>query len=151
VVSALLAGALMSFSPASAQNLDIYFVDTEGGQATLYVSPSGESLLVDTGNPGERDHNRLMATIRAAGLQATDQVVLTHYHSDCHGRREALGGALPSMNFYEHGRSSEAGRGNTVAFMARYAEITAGKRHIVKPGDKIPFAGTDVTVVVSAT
>ena len=151
VGSALLVGALLSFSPASAQNLDIYFIDTEGGQSTLYVAPSGESMLVDTGNPGERDHNRIMETIRGAGLERIDHLFLTHYHIDHHGGLEALNEAIPIMNFYDHGPSSEAGRGNTDAFMTLYAEITAGKRHSVQPGDKIPFAGVDVIVVASAT
>lgn len=150
VLSGVLTGLVMAFSPASAQNLNIYYVDTEGGQSTLYVSPSGESLLVDTGNPGERDHDRLMATIRAAGVQKIDHLIITHFHIDHYGGLEALAQAIPIMNYYDHGNTSETGRG-AEAFMTTYAALTNGKRHIVKPGDKIPFAGADVTVVTSAT
>lgn len=151
VLSGMLIGALTTVAPVSAQNLDIYYIDTEGGQSTLYVAPSGESLLVDTGNPGDRDHNRLMATLQAAGVQRIDHLFLTHFHIDHYGGLEALAAAVPVMNYYDHGESAEAGRGGTDAYMAKYKEITAGKRHIVKPGDKIPFAGVDVTVVTSHT
>lgn len=103
VVSVLIVLVAGHASSVAAQTLDIYFIDTEGGQATLYVAPSGESLLVDTGNPGPRDHERMMAAIRAAGLQRIDHVVITHYHTDHQGGLEALSQALPIRNYYDHG------------------------------------------------
>jgi beta-lactamase superfamily II metal-dependent hydrolase len=64
--------------------LEVYFIDVEGGQATLIVTPSGESLLIDTGWPGfnGRDADRIVAAARAAGLQKLDVVLITHYHRD---------------------------------------------------------------------
>jgi competence protein ComEC len=139
-----------SVTAAGGQTLDIYFIDTEGGQATLYVSPSGESLLADTGNPGPRDHGRMMEVIRLAGLQRLDHVWITHYHTDHHGGLEELAAAIPILNFYDHGPSSEVGRPNVDAFMARYEELTRGRnRTSVRPGDRIPFAGVDVYTVAS--
>ena len=65
-----------------AKTLDIYYIDVEGGQATLFVSPSGESLLVDTGFPGRRDAGRIMEAVKAAGLTQIDHLLSTHYHVD---------------------------------------------------------------------
>jgi competence protein ComEC len=141
---------LLASAQAGAQTLDIYFIDTEGGQATLYVSPSGESMLVDTGNPGERDHGRMMEVIRAAGLQRLDHVVITHFHGDHHGGLEALAAAIPIRNVYDHGTSIEIDRPNVAAYMARYPEIIRNStRTTVKVGDRIPFAGAEVIVVTS--
>src|SRR5678816_2676415 len=62
--------------------LTIYYIDTEGGQSTLFVSPSGESLLVDTGNAGERDLGRIVETVKGAGVKQIDHMWTTHYHGD---------------------------------------------------------------------
>ena len=62
--------------------LQIYFIDVEGGQSTLVVSPSGESLLIDTGNPGGRDTDRIMEVVHTAGVTQIDYLIITHYHGD---------------------------------------------------------------------
>ena len=65
--------------------MEIYLVDVEGGNATLFVAPSGESLLVDTGNGGaaaSRDGDRIMAAVSDAGLRQIDHLITTHYHGD---------------------------------------------------------------------
>src|ERR1700681_2603707 len=62
--------------------LNIYYIDTEGGQSTLFVGPSGESLLVDTGNAGDRDLGRIVETLNAAGVKRIDHMWTTHYHGD---------------------------------------------------------------------
>ena len=92
---ALIALASWMLHPAAAQDkqgktLDMYFVDTEGGLAALYVSPSGESLLIDTGNPGGRDADRIMEAVRAAGVKQIDHLITTHYHVDHVGGLEEL-------------------------------------------------------------
>lgn len=133
-----------------AKTLDIYFIDTEGGLATLYVSPTGESLLIDTGNPGGRDTDRIMEAVNTAGIRQLDHVILTHYHVDHVGGLQELAKRIPIKHFIDHGPSSEP-REQVAGFNAMYAEMIAKADHtVVKPGDKIPFAGTNVVVVTSA-
>ena len=103
-LSLVLAAAFGAASPVAAQTaanapasktLDIYVTDTEGGKATLYVSPSGETVLVDTGNPGERDLGRIMTVLTAAGVKQIDYLVSTHYHRDHIGGLQALAQRIP--------------------------------------------------------
>ena len=86
--------------------LDIYLVDVEGGNATLFVAPSGESLLIDTGNGGAaaaRDGDRIMAAVKDAGLQRIDHLITTHYHGDHFGAMENVAGRIPIGEFIDHG------------------------------------------------
>src|ERR1017187_2902572 len=82
--------AVGSAQTKSAKTLDIYFIDTEGGLAALYVSPAGESLLIDTGNPGGRDTDRIMEAVHTAGIQQIDHLILTHYQMDHVGGLQEL-------------------------------------------------------------
>lgn len=157
---AMLTGVVLCLAPLMAamvpqhteQTLDIYFVDTEGGQATLYVSPSGQSLLVDTGNAGERDLNRILEVFRVAGVTQIDHLFLTHYHGDHYGSLIELSKRIPVKHLYDHGASVEGDRPSVAAFQQAYAELHSRiPRTIVKPGDTIGFADTDTTVVVSAS
>jgi competence protein ComEC len=130
--------------------LDIYFIDTEGGQATLYRAPSGETLLVDTGNAGERDLQRILQVFDVAEVKQIDHLLLTHYHSDHYGGLSDLSKRIPIKHFYDHGESVELDRPNIAAFMTTYRDIVGrGIRTVVKPGDRIPFDGASVTIVVS--
>ena len=136
---------------STAKALQIYYVDTEGGQATLFVTPSGESLLVDVGNPGGRDTDRLMLAIEDAAVKQIDHLVLTHYHGDHVGGLAELAKRIPIKRFYDHGPAAEGDRAGGQGFMEQYAEIHANAvRTIVKPGDKLPVSGLDITVVSSA-
>src|SRR5438093_7079238 len=94
-------------APANAKALDIYFIDTEGGQATLYVPPSGQTLLVDTGNAGERDLGRILQVLEIAGVKQIDHMFLTHYHGDHYGSMPELAKRIPIKHFYDHGDSVE--------------------------------------------
>jgi competence protein ComEC len=137
-------------APAAGNTLDIYFIDTEGGQATLYVSPSGQTLLVDTGNAGERDLGRILEVLTLAGVEQIDHLFLTHYHGDHYGSMPELSKRIPIRHFYDHGESVEQERPNVAAFVKAYADIAAKSvRTVVKPGDRIAFAGVDVIVVIS--
>jgi competence protein ComEC len=137
-------------TPADAKALGIYFIDTEGGQATLYVSPSGQTLLVDAGNAGERDLGRILEVLDVAGVRQIDHMFLTHYHGDHYGSLPELSKRIPIKHFYDHGESVEKERPNVAAFLKAYADIVSrGVRTVVKPGDRIQFAGTDVIVVAS--
>jgi competence protein ComEC len=134
---------------SSGKTLDMYYMDMEGGHSTLYMLPSGQSILIDTGSPGERDHERIMAVLKEAGVKEIDYLVSTHYHGDHIGGVEALVKAIPVKHFIDHGTSIEMDRPAVATFQKLYEELTANKRTIVKPGDKIPVSGTDVLVVTS--
>jgi len=144
-----LAAAVGSAQSKSSRSLDIYFIDTEGGHSTLYVSPSGESLLMDTGSPGTRDADRIMAAIQAAGVKQIDHLILTHYHGDHVGGLQELATRIPILHFIDHGPTSEP-KEQVPGFQKMYAEMYGRVKHTVaKPGDKIPFDGVTVAVVTS--
>jgi beta-lactamase superfamily II metal-dependent hydrolase len=155
-IFALLGLATWMMLAASAQDkmgktLDMYFVDTEGGLSALYVSPSGESLLIDTGSPGTRDADRIMEAVHAAGVKQIDHLIITHYHADHVGGLEELAKRIPIKHFIDHGESGE--HSTFVDNMLKtYATVSStGKHTVAKPGDKIPVAGLTVDVVTSAT
>ncbi len=135
---------------APAKPLEIYVVDTEGGKAALWVAPSGQSLLIDSGNPGNRDLDRLMAAVNDAGVKQIDFLISTHYHVDHIGGLQELAKRIPIGHFIDHGPSVEE-REQVQGFQAAYAELYGKAKHtVVKPGDKIPIAGLDWRIVTSA-
>jgi beta-lactamase superfamily II metal-dependent hydrolase len=134
------------------KSLDAYFIDVEGGQATLFVSPSGESLLVDTGWGGfeSRDAKRIAAVAKLAGIKQIDYLVITHYHADHVGGVTQLLEQLPVKTFVDHGPNVET-TPDAAKFDEAYKKAVAtGKHLVVKPGDKIPVKGLDITVVSAA-
>ncbi|HTS27376.1 MAG TPA: MBL fold metallo-hydrolase [Bryobacteraceae bacterium] len=143
--------ALPALSPA-AKNLEVYSIDVEGGQATLMVSPTGESLLVDTGWAGynRRDADRILAAAKSAGVKKIDYLVITHYHADHVGGVPQLAEKIPIRNFVDHGPSVETGKDAEVLFNAYSAFRDKGTHLLVKPGDTIPIKGLDVKVLSSA-
>jgi len=144
-----LAAAVGSAQSKSSKTLDIYFIDTEGGHSTLYVAPAGESLLMDTGSPGGRDVERIMAVIQAAGVKQIDHLILTHYHGDHVGGLQELATRIPILHFIDHGPTVEPNE-MVPGFQKMYAEMNSKVKHtVVAPGDKIPFDGLTVTVVTS--
>jgi competence protein ComEC len=155
---ALLRSVVLCFALAAvasprvlARDLEIYWSDVEGGAATLIVSPSGESMLVDTGFPGnnDRDAKRILAAVRQAGLHKIDILYITHFHLDHVGGLPALAKMIPIGKFYDHGESIEAGTPQGKQLYDSYTAIAQGKRVVVKPGDRIPLKGVDVTVVAA--
>ena len=131
------------------KTLDVYFIDVEGGHAVLYVSPSGQSMLVDAGFPGfaGRDADRIVAAATRAGLKQIDYLVVTHYHADHVGGVPQLAARLPIRNFVDHGANSERGERADALFQP-YAQARNTGTHIeVKPGDRIPVAGLTVQVL----
>src|SRR5258708_6019104 len=135
--------------------LDIYVVDVEGGNATLLVPPSGESLLIDTGNAAPeaaiRDAERIMAAAQDARLSQVDNLIVTHWHNDHFGGLAELAKRIPIRHFIDHGANVQPA---PIAdeFLAKvYPQLTAKARHsVVKPGDRIAVAGLEVRVVTSA-
>jgi beta-lactamase superfamily II metal-dependent hydrolase len=80
-IGLLLLAAWITAQVPPAKAFNIYVVDVEGGNATLFVSPSGESLLMDTGNGGaaaSRDADRIMAAVKDAGVSRLDHLITTH-------------------------------------------------------------------------
>ncbi len=131
--------------------LQVYFIDVEGGQATLLVSPSGESMLIDAGWPDEngRDRDRIMAAAKLAGLKRIDYLLITHYHRDHVGGVPELAARIPIRTFIDHGPSVETGAQAEALFSA-YERVRAQGRHLVaKPGDKVPIRGLEVEVLTA--
>ena len=145
--------ALALSSTAHAQvPLRIFFADVEGGQATLFVTPQGTSLLIDTGWPGNdgRDANRIVALAHGAGLTRLDFVLITHFHVDHAGGIPQLVAKIPVGTFIDHGPNRELDHGITEKDYADYQQVLAGGHynHIVAhPGDLLPIPGLKVTVV----
>jgi beta-lactamase superfamily II metal-dependent hydrolase len=137
----------------AAGTLDIYFIDVEGGQSTLIVTPSGESLLVDTGYAGNngRDPNRVAAAAKAAGIKQIDYLLVTHFHGDHAGGIPEVAKLLPIRTFVDHDTIVPGDESTTPVFNA-YAPVRARGKHIVpKPGDRLPLKDVDVQVVSSDT
>jgi len=139
---------------APARTLDVYVIDVEGGNATLFVSPSHESLLIDTGNAGAqavRDAGRIMDAIKDAGLQKLDHLIITHWHGDHFGGLAELAAKIPIGEFIDHGPNVQPGEAADTFLQKTYTPLVAKSKHTVaKPGDKIAMTGMDVRVVTSA-
>ena len=132
---------------AQPKNLDIYWIDVEGGASTLMVSPTGESLLIDTGwIVGDRDAKRVFATAQQAGLKKIDYLVISHFHGDHAGGLGALAKLIPIGRFFDRGDAIEK---ENQQWFDTYKNVSAGKRTIVKPGDTIPIKGFEALVVTS--
>lgn len=149
--------AAVAFLPAqgrSTKPLDIYVVDVEGGNATLFVTPSGESLLIDTGNAGAaapRDAGRIMAAAKDAGIQQIDHLITTHWHGDHFGGMAELASRIPIREFIDHGPNVQPGQAADDFLQKTYPQLYSKAKHTVaKPGDKIVLAGLDVRVLTSA-
>ena len=139
-------------SPAEQKTLRVYFVDVEGGQATLFVTPEGQSLLIDTGWPGNegRDADRIVAAAKSAGLNKIDYVLITHFHNDHVGGAPQLAARIPIGTFIDHGENRESTDGPTVQGWQAYQALLATgkyKRITPKPGDVLPIQGMRVEVI----
>src|SRR6202789_4508796 len=135
----------------AARSLEVFSIDVEGGQATLFVSPSGESMLWDTVWAGfnKRDADRIVAAAKLGGVKKIDYLVITHFHADHVGGVQQLAGKMPIVNFVDHGTNTETDKPSIVRFNEYSAFRDKGKHILVKPGDKIPIKGLDVTVLSS--
>src|ERR1700746_2125165 len=130
------AAATIVVPAAQTKGLTIYVIDTEGGKAALWIAPSGQTVLEDSGNPGGRDTDRLMDAIKDAGVTKIDYLIRTHYHVDHIGGVQELGKRIPIGTFVDHGPTVEE-REQVPNFQANYKELYDKAKHIVaKPGDK---------------
>ena len=129
-----------------------YFADVEGGQATLFVTPTGDSMLVDTGWPGfsGRDADRIVALCRQAGVKKIDTVVITHFHTDHVGGVPQLVARIPIGQFIDHGPNREMDGDITEKGFALYQQALAEKkipRSTAHLGEVLPVKGMRVEVV----
>ncbi len=152
LAAALLGLGVAGALSAASGNLEIYWIDAEGGAATLIVSPSGASMLVDTANrtADDRDAKRIFAATQKAGLKKIDILLTTHFHSDHIGGMAALAKMIPIGMYMDHGESVEMARPQVAASYKAYVEQSEGKRRILKAGDRIPLEGVDVEVIMAA-
>ncbi len=151
IVATLLLVSVAGFAAGAKSTLDIYFIDVEGGQATLLVTPKKESLLVDAGWPGfnNRDADRIIAAAKKAGLEKIDYLMITHYHRDHVGGVEQLAAKFPVGTFVDHGKNMETGQAAD-ELSASYEKAMAKSKHLVlKPGDHIPIKELDIVAVSS--
>lgn len=159
---ALLSSILVIASAASlrAQNvaphgpLRIYFVDVEGGQATLFVTPMGQSLLIDTGWPDnqDRDARRIVAAAKDAGIKKIDYVLITHFHEDHVGGVPQLAAMIPIGTFIDHGENRETSGSDTARYYQIYLRELARRhypRDVVHPGEHLPIQGIDAQVLTA--
>ncbi|HUE70157.1 MAG TPA: MBL fold metallo-hydrolase [Pirellulaceae bacterium] len=122
------------------KRLDIYWVDVEGGAATLIVTPAGESILIDSGNPGRRDAERIVKVATGiAGLKQIDHLITTHYHGDHYGGAITLAALLPIKNLYDNGKFEGMPDNPGKA----YFELPAGRKTVINPGDQVTLVQAD--------
>jgi beta-lactamase superfamily II metal-dependent hydrolase len=152
----------------AAETLDIYFVDPGGavGNATVIVSPSGESAMLDAGLPFPPQVKKVLQVFELAGVKQIDWMINTHYHADHFGATAPLSEAIPIINFVDHGESVEHHRSDDWwrerrrpwfregvgkqydTMYERYLKACEkGRRVTVKPGDIVPMKGVELRVV----
>ncbi len=145
-IAAVLGLAAAASAP---RTLDIYFIDVEGGQSTLIVTPGGQSMLIDTGYPDQngRDPDRIMAAVRDAGVSRIDYLVITHFHEDHDGGAAELARRIPIDTFVDYGSPVQTEPEVVAAFTA-YERARRNGRHLVPaPGDRLTLGGVEADVV----
>ncbi len=154
---AAVAAVVVALSPAglarqpASDSLDIYWIDVEGGAATLVVTPARESVLMDTGWPraDDRDALRIQAAMDDAGIDRIDYLLISHFHRDHVGGLSALAERVPIGQIVDHGDSVELDSPRGRALWDEYTGLAADRRRTVAPGDKLPLERIEFTFVAS--
>jgi competence protein ComEC len=146
----LTTGMVLAQKPAE---LRVYFIDVEGGQSTLFVAPGGETLLIDTGNPGHdnRDASRIAAVAKIAGVTRFNNILITHYHNDhVGGVPQLVAQKIPIGRFIDHGPNREENDAATMGSWTAYQKVLADthiSRLSVKAGETLPLKELKVQIV----
>ena len=132
-------------------SVDVYWIDVEGGAATLIVTPAGQSILMDAGWNREdaRDAERIQAALRDAGVDSLDFFVASHFHGDHVGGRQALSERVEIEQFIDHGDSVELASERGSATWEAYLEVVGDRRRSIQPGDKLPLRGLEFSFVTA--
>jgi beta-lactamase superfamily II metal-dependent hydrolase len=138
---------------AQERSLDLYWIDVEGGAATLIVTPAGESILIDTGMPGQRDPGRIFKAAKEAGLKQIDHLITTHFHIDHFGGAADLSALIPLVTVYDSGvpEKNPDNPNDTERFARQiqpYRDMKVSKRVVVKPGDSIPLRASATPITL---
>ena len=152
LVVAPLSGAaprVVSTPSAPAGRLLIYSIDVEGGQSTLLVSPTGSSLLIDTGWPDQKSTDRILAAMQDAGISKLDRVLITHFHVDHVGGVPDLVKRVEVGEFLDHGENREDSDITRHDYAAYLKAIQGKPRRIVHPGDTIDVPGLRIVVLTA--
>jgi len=136
-----------SFAQESGAPLRIYFIDVEGGAATLVVTPGGGTLLMDCGWPGKRDAERIARTLAAAGAQKIDHYLTSHYHTDHWGSIEELAALVPIGKFYYHPFPDASAKDVDPKIKAAFLALAEGKSVVLSPGMEVPLQGAKVRIL----
>ena len=147
--------AVSTAQTRASKTLDVYVIDVEGGNATLFVSPSGGSLLMDTGNAGAaaaRDAGRIADAVKDAGLGQVDHLITTHWHGDHFGGMAELASKVTIREFIDHGPNVQPGELADTFLQKTYPQLYAKAKHtVVKPGDRISLAAYPVNGRLSSS
>ncbi len=142
-----MSAAAASRADQATRTLDVHWIDSEGGGSTLIVTPAGESVLIDTGNPGGRDATRIVAAAKEAGLTRIDHVVITHWHIDHFGGAAEVAQAIPvgTIHAREIPAADPDGRKQSPfpTQIRPFREIAGVKRETLRPGVAIPLRSAD--------
>ena len=122
-----------AFAAPTDKRLDLYWIDVEGGAATLLVTPAGETVLIDSGNPQRRDADRVLKMLGEVGMKQIDHLIITHYHGDHFGGATLLAPLVPIRNLYDNGQFDNMPDNPGKA----YFDLKADAKHVVKPGDRL--------------
>jgi len=144
--------ALVCAGVLHAKALEIFFIDVEGGQSTLIVSPSGQSLLIDAGWRGfeGRDADRIVQAAKLAKLKQIDYLLITHYHRDHVGGVPDLAQRIKILHFVDHGPNTEDSKVVKEDYSDYIKTVQRGEHTVLKPADTIPIQDLKVTVLTAA-
>lgn len=168
IITVLSAGACTTSSNTlkKPETLDIYFIDVEGGQATLIITPGGETLLIDAGYPGQgksdpipgdarnaRDAQRIAEAAADANISRIDYLLISHFHADHFGGVMELAQLIPIHTILDHGTESQKARSKpkSLNLILAYEQVRKQKNYVVPSvGDQLPLKGAEITIVSSA-